>query len=128
MGRSITSNQVKAVLQELFAYWGKPVFIKSDNGPEFVAKEIQNWLKKSGVGIQYIDPGSPWQNCYNESFNSIFRDGCLNRWLFYTVQETRRITGQWLLEYNQERPHGSLKGKTPIQYLDECEGKARKAA
>jgi len=128
VGRSITANQVKSTLQELFAYWGKPLCIKSDNGPEFVAKEIQRWLQQSGIGIHYIDPGSPWQNCYNESFNSIFRDGCLNRWWFYTVQEARRIIEQWWAEYNQERPHGSLKGKTPARYLAECEEKARKAA
>lgn len=128
VGRSITSNQVKAVLQGLFAYWGKPIFIKSDNGPEFISKEIQSWLKQSGIGIQYIDPGSPWQNCFNESFNSILRDGCLNRWLFYTVQEARRIIEQWVLEYNNERPHGSLKGKTPSKYLEEYEEKAQKAA
>ena len=128
VGRSITANQVKTILQGLFAYWGKPVFIKSDNGPEFVAKEIQNWLKRSGIGVHYIDPGSPWQNCFNESFNGVFRDGCLNRWLFYTVQEARRIIEQWLTEYNHERPHGSLAGKTPVRYLEECEEKASKAA
>lgn len=128
VGRSITANQVKSALQELFAYWGRPLFIKSDNGPEFVAKEIQRWLKQSGIGIHYIDPGSPWQNCFNESFNSVFRDGCLNRWVFYTVQEARRVIEQWLSEYNQERPHGSLKGRTPAQYLAACEKKARKAA
>jgi putative transposase len=71
VGRSITSNQVKSILQELFVIWGKPNCIKSDNGPEFVAREIQNWLRGAGIGIHYIDPGSPWQNYFNESFNSI---------------------------------------------------------
>jgi transposase InsO family protein len=128
VGRSITAKQVKSVLQELFVCWGKPDSIKSDNGPEFVANEIQNWLKRSGIGIQYIDPGSPWQNCFNESFNSVFRDGCLDRWLFYTVQEARRIIEQWAMEYNHIRPHGSLMGKTPARYLEECEEKVQKAA
>ena len=128
VGRSITSNQVKGVLQQLFPYWGKPVFIKSDNGPEFISKEIRSWLKRSGIGIQYIEPGCPWQNCFNESFNSIFRDGCLNRWLFYTVHEARRITEQWVSEHNHERPNGSLKGTTPSKYLEECEKNTQKAA
>ena len=116
------------ILQELFVYWGKPDCIKSDNGPEFVSKEIQSWLKKSGIRIHFIDPGSPWQNDHNESFNGVFRDGCLNRWLFYTVQEARRIIGHWLTEYNQIRPHGSLSGKTPSKYLERCEEKVQKAA
>jgi len=128
VGRSITATQVKSALQELFLYWGTPLCIKSDNGPEFVAKEIQDWLKHSGIGTHYIDPGCPWQNCFNESFNSVFRDGCLDRWLFYTVQEARRIIEQWMSEYNHERPHGSLTGKTPARYLLECEDNARKAA
>lgn len=127
-GRSITSKEVKSVLQELFVLWGKPGFIKSDNGPEFVAKEIQSWLKRSGIGIHYIDPGSPWQNCFNESFNNVFRDGCLDRWLFYTVQEARRIIEQWTWEYNHIRPHGSLRGETPVRYLESLEEKIRKAA
>jgi len=128
VGRSITARKVKQRLQELFIFWGRPVCIKSDNGPEFVAKEVQDWLKRSGVGTHYIDPGSPWQNGFNESFNGVFRDGCLNRWLFNTVQESRKIIEKWLMEYNQERPHGSLNGKTPEAFLAECEEKFQKAA
>lgn len=65
----------------------------------------------------YIDPGSPWQNAYNESFNSIFRTTCLNRWLFCSMTETRVVTDHWLDEYNTVRPHGSLGGMTPEQFL-----------
>jgi len=79
VGRSITANDIKRVLQELFFKHGVPGCLKSDNGPEFVSKKIQSWLKKSDVKTRYIDPGSPWQNGHNESFNGIFRDGCLNR-------------------------------------------------
>lgn len=75
-GRSITSGHVKRVLQELFAQWCIPTCIKSDNGPEFIAKDIQKWLQEAGVKTRYIDPGSPWQNGHNESFNAVFRDGC----------------------------------------------------
>jgi len=127
-GRSITSGHVKRVLQRLFAQWGPPACIKSDNGPEFVAKQIQKWLKESGVGTRYIDPGMPWQNGHNESFNAVFRDGCLDRWLFYSVQEAKRVISSWLEEYNTERPHGSLGGKCPATFMAGCRDKQRNAA
>lgn len=126
--RSITSGQVKRVLQQLFAQWGTPACIKSDNGPEFIAKEIQTWLEKSGVATRYIDPGSPWQNGHNESFNGVFRDGCLDRWYFYSVQEASRVITAWLDEYNTERPHGALDGLTPARYVEQCREKKRLAA
>lgn len=127
-GRSITSGHIKRVLQELFAEWGTPTCIKSDNGPEFIAKEIQRWLNNEGIKIRYIDPGSPWQNGHNESFNGVFRDGCLDRWLFYSVQEAKRIINTWLEEYNTERPHGALAGISPASYIKQLKGKERKAA
>lgn len=126
--RSITSGHVKRVLKDLFEKWGPPACIKSDNGPEFVAKEIQGWLKKAKVKTRYIDPGSPWQNGHNESFNAVFRDGCLDRWLFYSVQEARRVINAWLDEYNIERPHGALAGVTPARYVKKLKEKRRKAA
>ena len=126
-GRSITSGHVKRVLTELFKKWGSPTCIKSDNGPEFIAKKMQNWLKKAGVKTRYIDPGSPWQNGHNESFNGVFRDGCLDRWLFYSVQEARRVIEAWLAEYNTERPHGSLAGVPPASYMKQVAEKERKA-
>ena len=127
-GRSITSGHVKRVLQDLFARWGVPTCIKSDNGSEFIAKEIQCWLKQVGVKTRYIDPGSPWQNGHNESFNGVFRDGCLDRWLFYSVREARRVISTWLDEYNSERPHGALAGVTPARYVKQFKDKKRKAA
>lgn len=126
--RSITSGHVKRVLKELFERWGPPQCIKSDNGPEFIAKNIQEWLKKVGVKTRYIDPGCPWQNGYNESFNSVFRDGCLDRWLFYSVEEARRVISSWLDEYNIERPHGALSGMCPSKYMMSFEDKKKKAA
>jgi putative transposase len=127
-GRSITSGHIKRILQELFVKWGTPTCIKSDNGPEFIAKEIQRWLSREGIKTRYIDPGSPWQNGHNESFNGVFRDGCLDRWLFYSVQEARRVIGAWLEEYNTERPHGALAGISPARYLKKLTEKERKAA
>ena len=127
-GRSITSGHVKRVLQDLFAKRGTPTCIKSDNGPEFIAKDIQSWLMQVGVKTRYIDPGSPWQNGHNESFNGVFRDGCLDRWLFYSVQEARRVIGAWLKEYNTERPHGALAGVPPARYVKKIKENISKAA
>lgn len=115
-GRSITSGDVTQVLDDLFMLHGAPDYIRSDNGPEFIAHAIRKWLKERGVKTIYIDPGCPWQNPYNESFNSVFRDGCLNRYLFESVSQAQQIVDAWLFEYNHERPHGSLSGMTPAAF------------
>ena len=83
---------------------------------DFVAKKVQDWIEERGIGAVFIDPGSPWQNGHNESFNGVFRDGCLNRWLFESLREARETAESWLCEYNEERPHGSLKGMTPAAF------------
>ena len=111
--RSLGSVDVIQCLTFLFELYGVPACIKSDNGSEFVAKRVQKWLKKQHVNVRYIDPGSPWQNGHNESFNGVFRDGCLNRWSFYSLAEARRVIEQWLEEYNEIRPHGSINQMTP---------------
>lgn len=115
-GRSITSGDVIRNLEDLFELHGPPAFIRSDNGPEFIAKALQKWLAKKKTGTIYIEPGCPWQNPYNESFNGVFRDGCLNRWLFSSIREAQEIVDAWLYEYNHERPHGSLGGMTPADF------------
>jgi putative transposase len=117
--RSITSGDIIRVLEGLFTWHGSPVCLRSDNGPEMVAKKLRQWLKEKGVGTHYIDPGSPWQNAYCESFNGIFRDGCLDRWIFTSVREAKLVIAQWLDEYNTVRPHGSLRGKTPAVYAEQ---------
>ena len=111
--RSITSSHVISCLDFLFDVYGIPACIKSDNGPEFVAKRVQTWLKEKKINVHYIDPGSPWQNGHCESFNGAFRDGCLNRWEFYSVAEARRVIEHWLDEYNTVRPHGAINMMTP---------------
>lgn len=126
--RSITSGDVIRVLQRLFAQYGPPTCIKSDNGPELVAKALQSWLADQRVGTHYIDPGSPWQNGTNESFNAVFRDGCLNRWLFYSVAEAQRVINLWLEEYNTIRPHGALRDETPTAFAARYRKKIREAA
>ena len=108
------------MLQRLFAQRGAPMYVKSDNGPEFIAQRVTTWLGEQHVDTHFIDPGSPWQNGHNESFNGVFRDGCLNRWLFTSVQEAKRIIGHWLEEYNHERPHGALDGLTPRAFALQC--------
>jgi putative transposase len=117
IARSLTAGDVIRILDELFHEHGRPACLRSDNGPELVAAAVQKWLKAKHVDTHYIDPGSPWQNAYNESFNSIFRTTCLDRWLFSSMTEARVVTASWLDEYNTVRPHGSLGGLTPEQFL-----------
>ena len=119
IGRSMTANDVEHTLQWLFAIHGRPAYLRSDNGPEFIAGTLRDWLEQERVDTHYIEPGSPWQNGYGESFNSIFRDDCLNRWEFYTVKEARTVGHHWLEKYNDYRPHGSLKGMTPNLFLEQ---------
>lgn len=117
LGRSLTASDVTRILEELFREHGRPACIRSDNGPELVSKHVQNWLRAKRVDTHYIEPGSPWQNAYNESFNSIFRTTCLDRCLFGSMTEARVIIDHWLEEYNTVRPHGSLGGMTPEAFL-----------
>ena len=84
-------DSVDPEIRALFEKWNPPVFIKSDNGSEFIAKKILDWLPRVGVKTHYIASGSPWQNGHSESFNGVFRDGCLDVWLFYSVQESRQV-------------------------------------
>jgi len=126
--RSITAGDVVQVLQRLFAQRGTPEYVKSDNGPEFVAQRVTTWLQAQQVATHFIAPGSPWQNGHNESFNGVFRDGCLNRWLFGSVSEARRIINHWREEYNHERPHGALNGLTPSAFAAQCRASLEKAA
>ena len=118
--RSITAAEVVQVLQRLCASRGAPGYVKRDNGPEFIAQEVTPWRRTRYIHTHCIDPGSPWQNGHNESFHGVFRDGCLNRWLFMSVQEARHIIENWLEEYNNERPHGALDGLPPQAFAAQC--------
>ena len=126
--RHLTSVAVIRVLEQLVELHGMPTTIKSDNGPEFVAKKVQEWLAERSIGARFIEPGSPWQNGHNESFNAVFRDGCLNRWLFESVREARETSEAWLHEYNGQRPHGSLGGHSPAEFFELWEAEKREAA
>lgn len=118
-GRGFTSTDVIAELSRLIPLWGRPVCLRSDNDSAFIAAAIRRWLKQRLVGTHFIDPGSPWQNPYNESYNGIFRITCLNRWSFANLTEARVVSRSWQHEYNTIRPHGSLGGRSPIQFFHE---------
>ncbi len=92
-------------LFQLIIFRGIPEHIRSDNGPEFTAKAVRGWLSRLGVKTLFIEPGSPWENGYIESFNGKLRDELLNREVFYTLTEAKVLIGQWRREYNQVRPH-----------------------
>jgi len=111
--RHITSQDVIDQLFQLFIFRGIPEHIRSDNGPEFTAKAVRNWLNRLGVKTLFIEPGSPWENGYIESFNGKLRDELLDREIFTTLTEAKVLIEQWRREYNQVRPHSSLGYRPP---------------
>ena len=113
VARSIKHQDVLDQLYELFLRRGIPEHIRSDNAPEFTAKAVREWLAKLGVGTLYIEPGSPWENGYVESFIGKLRDELLNGEIFDTLLEARVLTERWRREYNRYRPHSSLRYKPP---------------
>jgi len=113
---SWTARQVVDVLGYLFAVRGIPEHLRSDNGPEFVARAVTQWLQRAGVKTLFIAKGSPWENGYVESFNSRFRDELLNRELFTGLEDARWVVDRWRLDYNHHRPHSSLDYQTPTAF------------
>jgi putative transposase len=111
--RRITSHDVLYLLSELFLEHGIPEHIRSENGPEFFAKAVREWLANLGATTLFIEPGSPWENGYVESFNGKLRDELLNGELFHTLKEAQILTEHWRSEYNHLRPHSSLGGRPP---------------
>jgi len=113
VSRRITSQDVIDQLFQLFVLRGVPEYIRSDNGPEFTAKEIRKWLGQIGVKTLFIEPGSPWENGYIESFNGKLRDELLNREIFNTLTEAKVLIEEWRREYNGFRPHSALRYRPP---------------
>jgi putative transposase len=113
VARKITAHDVLEVLTELFTTRGIPEYIRSDNGPEFVAEILREWLGRLGVKTMFIEPGSPWENGYIESFNGKLRDELLNGEIFDTITEARVLTERWRNHYNRIRPHSSLGYRPP---------------
>jgi transposase InsO family protein len=122
--RSITSEDVIDTLAELFAMRGVPRQIRSDNGPEFIAAAIRRWLDQVGIEALYIEPGSPWENGYAESFHSRIRDEFLALETFDNLPAARSLTAAWKQDYNHHRPHSSLDYQTPAQFAAACAASA----
>jgi transposase InsO family protein len=113
VGRRLRSIDLVEQLSDLFLGRGVPNYIRSDNGSEFTAQIVREWLQRIGVKTLFIEPGSPWENGYVESFNGKFRDECLNREIFYTLTEAKVLIERWRREYNVFRPHSSLGYRPP---------------
>jgi len=111
--RRITSEDVIEQLFYLFVLRGTPEYVRSDNGPEFTAKAVRRWLDDLEVTTLFIEPGSPWENGYIESFNGKLRDELLNREVFTTLTEAKILIEEWRKEYNQVRPHSALNYRPP---------------
>jgi putative transposase len=116
VARSITSEDVIDTLAELFAMRGVPRCVRSDNGPAFIAQAIGQWFAKTSVTSLYVEPGSPWENGYAESFHSRLRDEFLNLYEFTALGEARTLTAAWREDYNHRRPHSSLGYQTPAAF------------
>jgi transposase InsO family protein len=115
---SIRAEDVITVVEAAMERYGRPEHIRSDNGPEFIAYAIQDWLKQKAVKTLYIQPGSPWENGHIESFHDKLRDECLNRELFGSLLEAKVLVEQWRIDYNTNRPHSSLRYQTPQEVAD----------
>ena len=114
--RQIQSEHVLMTLRQTMTTYGIPRYIRSDNGSEFIAQKIQTWLRENQIKAIYIDPGSPWQNGYIESFHSRFRDECLNREWLLNLREARIVIEDWRQHYNKERPHSQLGYISPEKF------------
>jgi putative transposase len=119
-GRGMTARAVCGVLAEVVRQRGAPAHVRSDNGPEFIAKAIRSWMSGTGLETLYIEPGAPWENGYAESFNSKVRDELLNAEEFASLLEARVLGQEWKRLYNHERPHSSLGYRTPAEFGALC--------
>jgi transposase InsO family protein len=113
VARKLKAIDVIDVLSDLFILRGVPGHIRSDNGPEFVAKAVQEWISAVGAKTAYIERGSPWENGYIESFNARLRDELLDGEIFYSLSEAQVIIESWRRHYNMIRPHASIGYKPP---------------
>ena len=132
IARKLNSTDVIDVLSDLFILRGVPGYVRSDNGPEFIAKAVREWIVAVGAKTAFIEPGSPWENGYCESFNSKLRDELLNGEIFYSLAEAKVIIEAWRRHYNTERPHSSLGYRPPapeaVQWPAPLRGPASPAA
>ena len=120
---SFTSMDVKDVLHEVIAQRGAPGFIRSDNGPEFIARDLGIWLALQDIGTRFIHPGKPWQNGFAESFHSRLREECLNQEVFYSARHAQVVLDGYREFFNARRPHSSLGYRTPDQFAEQARGR-----
>ena len=125
VAKKLTSEDVLERLSDLFVRRGVPEHIRSDNGSEFTARCVREWLGRVGVKALYIEPGSPWENGYVESFSGKLRDECLNQHWFLSLDEARAVTEAWREDYNRVRPHGALGNWTPSEFARPVAGHAQ---
>jgi len=116
VARSITAEDVMDQLIQLFRERGTPEYIRSDNGPEFIAQALREWLERASVGTLYVELGAPWENGYAEAFHGRLRDELLNTEEFASVQEARALARAWKEDYNRSRPHSALGYRTPAEF------------
>ena len=124
VGGSIRSRRVIDVLVQLVSLHGAPQYLRSDNGPEFIATAVLRWVQSAGIETAFIDPGKPWQNGTDESFNGKFRDECLNLEWFRNRLEAKVGIEHWRRHYNEERPHMSLGGLTPAEFKSQIKSQS----
>lgn len=123
VAESFTSRDVKDVLQDVIAARGAPRFVRSDNGPEFIARDLGIWLAVNAVGTRFIEPGKPWQNGYAESFHSRLREECLNLEVLYSARHAQVVLDGYRAFFNGRRPHSSLGYRTPHEYAEQSRGR-----
>ncbi len=111
--RKLNSTEVNGALTDLYILRGIPVYTRSDNGPEFIAGAVRDWITAVGAKTAYIEPGSPWENGYRESFNARLRDELLNDEIFYSLREAQILIEKWRKHYNTKRPHSALGYRKP---------------
>jgi putative transposase len=116
VGRTCTADDLVEVLDDLVADRGAPAHLRADNGPELIAWALREWCRLSGAQTCYIEPGSPWENPYIESFNGRVRDELLNLEEFTSLTVAQVVVEAWRIEYNTYRPHSALDGLTPAEY------------
>jgi transposase InsO family protein len=120
VGRRCRAAEVIDTIEELLKLYPPPTHVRMDNGPEFIAQALQDWCEASDTtSTAYIEPGSPWENGFAESFNGRFRDEFLNIELFTTAPETQLLADRWRWEYNTFRPHSALQGRTPLEVIQQ---------
>lgn len=113
---SMPAQRVIKLLEKVIWLKGKPITIRTDNGPEFISKELHMWCEANGVQHVFTQPGKPTQNSYVERFNGSYRRAVLDAYIFRNIGEVREITDRWMLDYNERRPHEALNNMSPRDY------------